>query len=190
MDTNYKTDNLTELSMAITFGELTEEYIHQIEEVLNNFLNTSGEKSFGDIDFYRFLLILQNAGPINFMIDHLVRESFQKILRLTYYYYMAQDMPMESTQCCEPKMQNQKLPKFENVKLPPEGKFDQVITMETINGELHEFTYRIDHTGQAIALLHDNKKKSTQRNTPETDLNRSLLSQIYEDNLKLSENEL
>ena len=195
MDANSITNYLNEVFQEIAINGVTSQNSNAIEAFLIEILD-SGDYSIFTSTLFLNLIFLLETKETSLVIKHLVQEVKLKSLRIVYTSGSSYDSNISTTavtttnnnQCCNNKSSDEdELPLFEGLDLPPEGMNAFAKKIDIEDGKEVVRTYLIDHTGQALQLLNVEIKEFIEDLSK---LNNNLLDQTYDviKNQEISEN--
>lgn len=189
MDANSITNYLNEVFQEIAINGVTSQNSNAIEAFLIEILD-SGDYSIFTSTLFLNLIFLLETKETSLVIKHLVQEVKLKSLRIVYTSGSSYDSNISTTavtttnnnQCCNNKSSDEdELPLFEGLDLPPEGMNAFAKKIDIEDGKEVVRTYLIDHTGQALQLLNVEIKEFIEDLSK---LNNNLLDQTYEMTMK------
>lgn len=202
MDANSITNYLNEVFQEIAINGVTSQNSNAIEAFLIEILD-SGDYSIFTSTLFLNLIFLLETKETSLIIKHLVQEVKLKSLRVVYTSGSNYDsgvstaaVTANNNQCCNNKSSDEdELPFFEGLDLPPEGMNAFAKKIDIEDGKEVVRTYLIDHTGQALQLLNVEVKEFIEDLSK---LNNNLLDQTYDviknqeisDNVPLTEDDL
>ena len=202
MDANSITNYLNEVFQEIAINGVTSQNSNAVEAFLIEILD-SGDYSIFTSTLFLNLIFLLETKETSLIIKHLVQEVKLKSLRVVYTSGSNYDsgvstaaVTTNNNQCCNNKSSDEnELPFFEGLDLPPEGMNAFAKKIDIEDGKEVVRTYLIDHTGQALQLLNVEVKEFIEDLSK---LNNNLLDQTYDviknqeisDNVPLTEDDL
>ena len=193
MDANSITNYLNEVFQEIAINGITSQNSNAVEAFLIEILD-SGDYSIFTSTLFLNLIFLLETKETSLIIKHLVQEVKLKSLRVVYTSgtnyenSVNYDSSNDNSQCCNNKSSDEdELPLFEGLDLPPEGMNAFAKKIDIEDGKEVVRTYLIDHTGQALQLLNVEIKEFIEDLSK---LNNNLLDQTYDviKNQEISEN--
>ena len=185
MDANCITDYLNEIFQEIAINGITLQNSNAIEEFLIKILDSEDYSVFTSTLFLNLIFLLETKDT-SLIIKHLVQEVKLKSLRIIYTSgsNYENNNSFSNKQNCDNNTNcsdEEELPFFEDLDLPPKGKNAFAKTIVVENGKEIIKTYLIDHTGQALQLLNTEVKEFIEDLNK---LNNNLLDQTYEMTMK------
>lgn len=193
MDANSITNYLNEVFQEIAINGITAQNSNAVEAFLIEILDSGDYSIFTNTLFLNLIFLLETK-ETSLIIKHLVQEVKLKSLRVVYTSGTNYENSVNynssnnNSQCCNNKsFDEDELPLFEGLDLPPEGMNAFAKKIDVEDGKEVVRTYLIDHTGQALQLLNVEIKEFIEDLSK---LNNNLLDQTYDiiKNQEISEN--
>lgn len=202
-------NNLIDLFQKVSLSPLNQELLIQIEQALEEILDSKDYSIFNSLLLHNFILLLRNKESSSFYLNHLIHEIELKSLRLVYSNRVPLEEKVNKTQisCCEnssnkvnqipeefvnkpkikieknPQIRKEEIPDLSNVKRPPQGSLSLVKDIKFFNDQKITTTFSINHEGQVVECVE--RIYETIDSSDTRYLNDSLLFNVMAKNLDL-----